>query len=128
MTGTKLRARKIGHETRGYFLLLSILSPPPLNLSLSLSLSLPSPPSSPLSFEMSSTPLEGNRHKAINFVVWEYRICCLPSSSSPAPLPPSPFPQRDKEVRQQFYGFIFLATDTSELVSYRWKMRLLNAT
>lgn len=46
MTGTKLRARKIGHETRGYFLLLSILSPPPLNLSLSLfrSLSLPLPP------------------------------------------------------------------------------------
>lgn len=72
----------------------------------------------------SSIQLEGNRHKAINFVVWEYRICCLLSPPLP---PPSPFLQRDKEVRQQFYGFIFLATDTSN--SHRsMKMRLLNAT
>lgn len=34
----------------------------------------------------SSIQLEGNRHKAINFVVWEYRICCLLFPSPPFPL------------------------------------------
>lgn len=108
--------RSVTRREDGYFLLLSIPSTPLLSFSLLLLLLLLSLP-----FEMSSTRLEGNRHKAINFVVWEYRICCLPS--------PPPFLQRDKEVRQQFYGFIFLATDIPPtFVDRPMKMRLLNAT
>lgn len=69
--------RSVTRREDGYFLLLSIPSTPLLSFSLLLLLLLLSLP-----FEMSSTRLEGNRHKAINFVVWEYRICCLPSPPS----------------------------------------------
>lgn len=92
------RSWGIGHETRGYFLLLSIPS---------------SPPSPPSPFGTSSTPLEGNRHKAINFVVWEVSNL-LPS------FPSLPSRQETKRFDNSFMALFFLQPIPLERGIARW--------